>query len=195
MIVAAVAALTLCGGCSSSRKAASVRKQAVGYRKPSAQPARSCQSGQAQGASSGKLAQQSKKLGITVTAKDNPKLYAFAAEWVGAPYKYGGNSKSGVDCSGLTHIAYKTVYGRTISRTSAGILTDNCKRIDKSQLAEGDLVFFRTDGRKSSVPNHVGIYLKNGMFLHASTSKGVVVSSLNSDYYIRNWIAAGRVVR
>ncbi|MCQ2204079.1 MAG: C40 family peptidase [Bacteroidales bacterium] len=134
-----------------------------------------------------------KKLGLTPSSGDNTKLYAECASWMGVPYKYGGTSKSGTDCSGFTYSVYKAVYGKTLTRQSAGMLSDNCTRIKKEQLREGDLVFFRTDGKRTSTPNHVGIYLKNNKFIHASTSKGVVVSDLNQDYYVKNWIAAGRV--
>lgn len=137
----------------------------------------------------------SKKLGINVSSSDNLKLYSEAASWVGTKYKYGGTSRNGVDCSGLTHLMYKAVYGKTISRQSSAILVNDCKRISKSQLKEGDLVFFRTDGKKSSTPNHVGIYLKNNKFIHASTSKGVIITDLSTDYYVKNWITAGRVIR
>lgn len=141
------------------------------------------------------LSSISKKLGINVTSSDNIKLYSEAASWIGTKYKYGGTSKNGVDCSGLTHLMYKSVYGKTLSRQSNLILSNDCKRISKSQLKEGDLVFFRTDGKKSSVPNHVGIYLKQNKFIHSSSSKGVVISDLATDYYVKNWITGGRVIK
>ncbi|MCQ2227611.1 MAG: C40 family peptidase [Bacteroidales bacterium] len=134
-----------------------------------------------------------RKLNVSSAKGDNTKLYAECASWMGVAYKYGGTNKSGVDCSGLTYLIYKAVYGKTLTRQSSGMLSDNCKRINKSQLQEGDLVFFRTDGKKTSTPNHVGIYLKQNKFIHASTSKGVIVSDLNQDYYIQNWITGGRV--
>lgn len=134
-----------------------------------------------------------KKLGVSSANGDNKKLYSECVSWIGVKYKYGGTSKSGVDCSGLTYMIYKNVYGKTLTRQSAGMLSDNCTKIKKSQLREGDLVFFRTDGKRSSTPNHVGIYLKQNKFIHSSTSKGVIVSDLTQDYYITNWIAAGRV--
>ena len=143
--------------------------------------------------SGGSTSSISKKLGIQVTSSDNQKLYSEAASWIGTPYKYGGTSRAGVDCSGFTYLMYQSVYSKKISRQSAEILDKNCKKINKKDLREGDLVFFRTDGKRSSTPNHVGIYLKNNKFIHSSTSKGVVVSDLTSQYYIDNWIAAGRV--
>ena len=141
---------------------------------------------------SGSLSKACAKLGVSSSGVKNTELYIESASWIGTKYKYGGMSRSGVDCSGLTCLIYKTVYGKSLSRSSAGILSDNCKTIEKSNLREGDLVFFRTDGKKSKTPNHVGIYLKENKFIHASTSKGVIVSSLEQDYYVRNFIAAGR---
>lgn len=140
----------------------------------------------------GSLSKACNKLGVSSSGVENSALYIESASWIGTKYKYGGMSRSGVDCSGLTCLIYKTVYGKSLSRSSAGILNDNCKRIKKSSLREGDLVFFRTDGKNSKTPNHVGIYLKENKFIHASTSKGVIVSSLEQDYYVRNFIAAGR---
>ena len=133
------------------------------------------------------------KLGVNASSTDNARLYSECASWLGASYKYGGTTKSGVDCSGFVYMVYKAVFGKTLTRQSAGMLTDNCTKITKNQLREGDLVFFRTDGKKSSTPNHVGIYLKENKFIHASTSKGVVVSDLLQSYYVTNWITGGRV--
>ncbi len=141
----------------------------------------------------GSLAKACKKLGVSNSNVKNAQLYIESASWIGTSYKYGGKSRSGVDCSGLTGLIYKNVYGKNLSRSSAGILQDNCSKIKKSSLKEGDLVFFRTDGKKSSTPNHVGIYLKEDKFIHASTSKGVIVSSMTQDYYVRTFITGGKV--
>lgn len=135
----------------------------------------------------------SAKMGIRVTDSDYRYLYAEAAEWLGTRHRIGGNSRRGVDCSGFVSIVYKKVYGKNLSRSSADILKNNCRKIGKSKLEEGDLVFFRTGNGKKKIPNHVGIYLKNGKFVHASTSKGVIVSSLSEPYYLRSWITGGRV--
>jgi lipoprotein Spr len=135
----------------------------------------------------------SQRLGMRITAKDNLRLYRVASQWIGTPYRYGGNSGRGVDCSGLAAAVYRDVYGKRLMASSEDILRFNCKKVRRSGLREGDLVFFRTDRGNRKVPNHVGIYLKNDRFIHASVSKGVVVSSLSEPYYLRAWITGGRV--
>lgn len=69
--------------------------------------------------------------------------------------------------------------------------TQDCHKVSKRNLREGDLVFFH-NGRKKRIASHVGIYLKNNKFIHASTSRGVIISSLNEDYYRKHWLSGGR---
>jgi len=135
----------------------------------------------------------SRLYGVRLTPDNNIYLYNAGAKWLGVPYRYGGSTRKGVDCSAFTAIIYREVYGKQLSRSSADILKHNCKKVGRSRLEEGDLVFFRTDGKRSKSPTHVGIYLKNGRFIHASTSRGVIVSSLSEPYYTRTWITGGRV--
>lgn len=123
---------------------------------------------------------------------DNKVLYGEVSKWLGTPYKFGGTSLKGVDCSGMVMQIYKTVYSIPLERNSAMMCEKNCKRISKNSLSEGDLVFFSTSKTKSKI-NHVGIYLKDGYFVHASSSKGVIISSLSESYYTRNFITAGKV--
>jgi lipoprotein Spr len=137
----------------------------------------------------------SRKFGIRITDKDNLHLYRVASGWLGTPYRMGGNSRSGVDCSGLAVIVYREVYGRSLARSAADILKYNCRSIKRDHLREGDLVFFHTGGGKRTVPTHVGIYLKNNRFIHASSSRGVTVNSLSESYYLRTWLTGGRVKR
>lgn len=139
-----------------------------------------------------KLAKASIILGIDIDYDDNHKLYVEASEWIGVPYKYGGNTKAGVDCSGFVRALYKKIYRTTLCRTAEEQLANDCRKIRRSSLKEGDLVFFRNSHRSRKV-SHVGIYLKDGFFVHASTGCGVVVSSLFQDYYDRMWITGGRV--
>jgi hypothetical protein len=118
----------------------------------------------------------------------NIALYEFIDEWTGTPYKYGGCSKSGADCSGFTGALYSEVYKRTIPRTTSDI-EKQTKAVDKSNLREGDMVIFDIEGKKSS---HVGVYLLNGRFVHASSSKGVIISTLDSPYYQKHFYRGGR---
>lgn len=118
-------------------------------------------------------------------------LYREVCSWIGTPYKYGGHSRRGTDCSGLVMEVYKNVYGMSITHHSADIYSKHCRRIKRSELKEGDLVFFSFV--KSGKISHVGIYLRDGKFVHASSSRGVIVSSLGESYYRRGFVAAGRL--
>lgn len=132
--------------------------------------------------------------GLRITPEDNIFLYNEGARWLGVRHKLGGSTKRGVDCSGFVSIVYREVYGKQLARSSADMLKRDCRKVSRGKLQEGDLVFFKTgSGGKRGVPNHVGIYLKNGSFIHASTSGGVMVSKLSEPYYARTWLTGGRV--
>ena len=112
---------------------------------------------------------------------------AVAIEQVGIPYRYGGSTPTGFDCSGLVHYSYASV-GKNIPRTTAGQWAD-FKPVNNQDLRSGDLLFFRISGKMS----HVGMYLGDGRFVHApSTGKTVSVASLRTDYYRKAFIRAGR---
>lgn len=128
-------------------------------------------------------------LGVSNKEVKNSKLYSFINEWYGAPYKYGGCRKSGVDCSCFTDILYERVYGYKAARTTAEIFK-GCDKVNMKSIKEGDLLFFITNGRSIS---HVGVYLKSSKFVHASTSRGVIISDLNEAYYKKNFHSAGRL--
>ncbi|MCD8091736.1 MAG: C40 family peptidase [Bacteroides sp.] len=136
------------------------------------------------------LAQASVRLGVDIEMTDNHELYLNAAEWIGTPYRAGGDSKRGTDCSGLTSQLYRKVYHTRLSRSTDGQLKE-CKQISRRNLREGDLVFFTSRASRKRVA-HVGIYLKNGKFIHASTSQGVIVSNLKEKYYTDYWLCGGR---
>lgn len=138
------------------------------------------------------LAAAAIRLDMDIEMNDNHKLYIEAADWIGTPYRYGGKTKKGVDCSGFTSAIYKTVYMKRLARSAEDQRNDDCRRILKRNLREGDLVFFH-NGNKKRKASHVGIYLKDGKFIHASSSVGVVVSSLNEQYYEKHWLQGGRV--
>lgn len=134
-----------------------------------------------------------KKLALRKKCRDNFKLYNEAASWINVPYADASCSRKGTDCSCLVCDIYKSVYRKTIERNSEEILKTNCRRIKKSSLREGDLVFFCTTNKSKAYVNHVGIYLKHNKFIHASVSKGVIVSDLNENYYKKSWVCGGRV--
>ena len=136
--------------------------------------------------------QLSRQLGIPIGKRDNIALYAEAASWLGTPYRYGGTTRNGIDCSALVGNIYRSVYRRTLSRSAQDIARNDCRRIGKGSLKPGDLLFFNTSARRRRGINHVGIYLKANRFLHASTSRGVIISDLRDDYYRRAWKHGGR---
>ncbi|HPG10370.1 MAG TPA: NlpC/P60 family protein [Chitinophagaceae bacterium] len=110
-------------------------------------------------------------------------------EWYGVRYRRGGNTKSGVDCSGFTVAVYAAAFGLSIPRVSREQYRTS-RKISTTELQEGDLVFFNTNGRGVS---HVGVYLGNNKFIHASVSRGVMVNDLFENYYLKRFVGAGRI--
>jgi probable lipoprotein NlpC len=129
----------------------------------------------------------SELMDVSKKAIKNGKLYGFIDDWQGTKYQYGGLSKRGVDCSGLVYLAFKDVYEKEIPRMTSQQV-DAIKRKYENQLKEGDLVFFDYEGKKFS---HVGIYLQNGYYFHASTSKGVMVAKLKDPYTYKYFSRGG----
>jgi cell wall-associated NlpC family hydrolase len=128
---------------------------------------------------------------LDVKEKDlkNEKLYRFIDSWIGVPHRTGGMDKKGVDCSGFTTILTKEVYNKAIPRTASS-QANAVKRKYERDLKEGDLVFFDFEGQKFS---HVGIYLQNKKFVHASTSRGVIISNLRDPWYYKYFSRAGSI--
>lgn len=120
-----------------------------------------------------------------------PSLYHFINQWYGVRYKWGGTTPKGIDCSALAQKMYGTVYKVPIRRTSKQQYrhSDHFKRYTEAE--EGDLVFFRINRMRIS---HVGIYLTNGYFVHASRTKGVIISSLTEKYWKRRYAGCGRII-
>jgi cell wall-associated NlpC family hydrolase len=112
-------------------------------------------------------------------------------KYLGTPYKYGGNTKDGIDCSAFTQTLYKDVFNIDLLRSARLQYTQGKEVSDKDDLRFGDLVFFNT--RKRVRPGHVGIYIGENLFAHASSAKGVTVSSINYDYYSRTYMGARRL--
>ena len=121
---------------------------------------------------------------------DNEKLYRFIDGWMGVPHRTGGMDKMGVDCSGFTSLLEQEIYNKSLPRT-ARLMAEQVKRKYEKDLEEGDLVFFDFDGQKFS---HVGVYLHNSKFVHASSSKGVIISDLKDQWYYKYFSRAGSVI-
>lgn len=139
------------------------------------------------------LAYASRKLGFSVERSDDRRLMVESSTWIGVPYRNGGMDRNGVDCSGLVYCLYNSVYGQKIERCSSyDMFNKYCMPVNASQLKQGDLVFFTTDNSDGRI-GHSGIYLKNGKFIHASSSKGVIISNLNEQYWSKHWFAGGKV--
>jgi len=128
-------------------------------------------------------------LNVPTSQVKNIELYSFIDRWAGTRYKYGGMSKNGVDCSGFCNVLYKEVYKKQLPRTTKEI-AKQLNRVNKNKLSEGNLVFFNIQGKKNS---HVGVYLMNNKFVHASSSKGVIISSLENPYYKKAYNKGGKI--
>ncbi|MBA3899069.1 MAG: C40 family peptidase [Bacteroidetes bacterium] len=133
-------------------------------------------------------AKYSELLSVSEKEIKNIKLYEFIEDWKDTPYKYGGKSKTGVDCSNFATLMYDEVFKLGISGSCSN-LYQLCKPIDKSELKEGDLLFFKIDKDRIS---HVGVYLHNNKFVHATTKKGVMINDLDETYYKKYFFNAAR---
>lgn len=114
-----------------------------------------------------------------------------ARRWIGTKYKYGGCTRKGTDCSGLIWTIYQDVVGIKLPRNSVKQF-EYCTPLKREQLSPGDLVFFNTAGNGTRV-GHVGIYIGDNSFIHASSSKGVRISTFDEPYYARTYNRGGRV--
>lgn len=128
-------------------------------------------------------------LNIPKNEISNLALYAFIDEWYGAPYKYGGRSKNGIDCSNFVSELYQNIYHLSVSGSSSSIY-NQCKPLSRNALREGDLLFFKIE--KDNI-SHIGVYLQNNKFVHATTKKGVMIDDLDEAYYKKYFYKAGRL--
>jgi probable lipoprotein NlpC len=110
--------------------------------------------------------------------------------WLGTPYVYGGNTKRGTDCSGFVSSVYMEKERMSVPRTTKDGFKKG-KSVDKSSLVVGDLVFFSKQGNGRNV-NHVGIYVGDGNFMHASTSLGVTITPLDDNHWKSLYLGARR---
>lgn len=135
------------------------------------------------------LAYYSQTLGINVKSLKHKKMFDAIITFMGTSYKYGGKNESGIDCSGFVNKVFAESGMESIGSSSADMY-NKTKHISKNKLREGDLVFFRT--RKKAI-SHVGIYIGENKFVHASTSSGVIISDLNEEYYQKRFAKGGRI--
>ena len=115
------------------------------------------------------------------------QLYRFITDWTGVQYRLGGLDKKGIDCSGFALLLQKDIYGKALPRRSR----DQAEVIAQKSLGnldEGDLIFFSFGG---GAVDHVGVYLNNNYFVHASTTRGVVVDDLSLPAYQKAFVKAG----
>jgi cell wall-associated NlpC family hydrolase len=144
--------------------------------------------------SNSSISSQIKKKYSTILQVDEQKiksvpLYALIDEWYGTAYKYGGCDKSGIDCSNFAAVIYQEIYSKSLKGSSAAIF-NQCIAVSKNELEEGDLVFFKIE--KNTI-SHIGIYLQNNKFVHATTKKGVMIDDLNEAYYAKSFYKGGRL--
>ncbi|WP_188015152.1 NlpC/P60 family protein [Vibrio harveyi] len=127
-------------------------------------------------------------LSVNQLLSDNQDLYQFYNEWEGAPYRLGGTKKSGIDCSAFVQKAFVEAYKMSLPRTTRQQSKQGVE-MSWSDAQQGDLVFFKT--KRSTY--HVGIYLGNKQFMHASTSKGVIISRIDNPYWASKFWQVRRV--
>ena len=130
-----------------------------------------------------------KKLSRALTPRE--KVLFEIINYLDTPYKYGGSSKKGIDCSAFTQKVYRKSIGVNLPRTARGQYRVGQIIGKKSKLKFGDLIYF--DTQKGVYPGHVGIYIGDSLFAHASSSQGVTISSLSNSYYKSHYVGARRV--
>ena len=119
------------------------------------------------------------------------RVLAEAKTWLGTRYVYGGNTRYGIDCSGFVKNVYQNALGINIART-ATLQQHECTLLKRDELEPGDLIFFATV-KGPGVIAHVGMYVGDGMMIHASSKRGVIYSPVDGGYYLEKWHSAGRL--
>ncbi len=142
----------------------------------------------------------------------DPKTYWFIVSWLNTAYRTPNwdnyenypawrlqAKKKGLDCSGFTRVMQDRIFGRQVRGGSQGILDTQCKRIPRSELKYGDLVFFRAPYSKTDRIVHVGVYLMDGLFVHATSTKsaaegkGLMVNSLDEENWAAEYVTGGKI--
>jgi len=127
------------------------------------------------------------KVGVNVNKATDLGMYANVFKWLYTPYRYGGKTEKGIDCS---NYVYKLMNDCSDTYATSRQLADMTEYVDREELREGDLVFFNVQGWGFS---HVGVYLQDGKFTHSSSSNGVTISDLNDEYWNKRYCRAGRI--
>lgn len=136
-----------------------------------------------------------RKLGVPAERITNVALYRFINNWLNTKYKWGGETRDGIDCSAFVRRLYNDVYNIQLPRTSIEqFYADGVElyRNDEN-LHEGDLIFFKTLPKKKNAVTHVGFYLHNRYFVNSSSSQGVSIASLDDPYWKKKYVASGRL--
>ena len=162
-----------------------IRPDTVKVRTPDVETA----SEEAEGVISGRRSFTTEK-NAAISNLDQAKMMREISKMMGVSYKLGGVDDEGIDCSAYTMNVYKTSMGKSLPRSSAEQYKVG-EAVEYSDLKFGDLVFFNTTGESAS---HVGIYLGDELFAHASVSLGVTISSLESFYYKKRYEGARRII-
>lgn len=129
-------------------------------------------------------------LDVLPSMLSNIKLLETIDSWYGTRYRYGGTTRRGIDCSAFVREIYRSAFDIELPRT-AREQYQRVSHVSFTDLKEGDLLFFNTTGGIS----HVGMYLRNNKFVHASSGRGVIVSDLYDFYYISRFRGAGRIAK
>lgn len=129
------------------------------------------------------------KAADAMAALKSKDLYRFITDWTGVKYRLGGLDKKGIDCSGFALLLERDIYGRLLPRRSRD-QAEAIKKKNQNNLEEGDLIFFSFGGTEV---DHVGVYLNNSFFVHASTTRGVVVDDLNLPVYQNAIVKTGTI--
>ena len=128
---------------------------------------------------------------VTESNSKKEKFLIEIVSYLNTPYRYGGESRNGIDCSAFTQTVYNNSLNVSIPRTAREQYKAWKIFMSKDDLKFGDLIYFNTS--KRYFPGHVGIYLDDNLFAHASSSKGVIVSSLENNYYSSKFVGANRI--
>ena len=127
---------------------------------------------------------------VSVEELNNIKLLQYIDEWYGTRYRFGGTNHTGIDCSAFSSGLMSEVFSVELPRMAKDQF-NACQRLRREQLQEGDLVFFHTTRKGVS---HVGVYLMNNKFVHASVNNGVTISDMSDGYYLKTFVGGGRAM-